>query len=150
MEKTSINTTEFRSLCPVATGLDILGDKWTLLILRDMIWGHKSLFSEFKESPEHMPSKMLSNRLKKLEALGFISQKAGVTNKKSVYYLMEEKGIDTFPIMIEMAIFTSKHFFDYLGHTYTKEARSVMIKNRKEYISDLVKQYKNFKKKLVL
>ena len=150
MGKTSINTTEFRSLCPVATGLDIIGDKWTLLILRDMIWGHKSLFSEFKESPEHMPSKMLSNRLKKLEALGFISQKAGVTNKKSVYYLMEEKGIDTFPIMIEMAIFTSKHFFDYLGHTYTKEARSVMIKNRKEYISDLVKQYKNFKKILVL
>ena len=144
------NTAEFRSLCPVATGLDIIGDKWTLLILRDMIWGHKSLFSEFKESPEHMPSKMLSNRLKKLEALGFISQKAGVTNKKSVYYLMEEKGIDTFPIMIEMAIFTSKHFFDYLGHTYTKEARSVMIKNRKEYIADLVKQYKNFKKKLVL
>ena len=143
-------TAEFRSLCPVATGLDIIGDKWTLLILRDMIWGHKSLFSEFKESPEHMPSKMLSNRLKKLEALGFISQKAGVTNKKSVYYLMEEKGIDTFPIMIEMAIFTSKHFFDYLGHTYTKEARSVVIKNRKEYISDLVKQYKNFKKKLVL
>jgi DNA-binding HxlR family transcriptional regulator len=143
-------TAEFRSLCPVATGLDIIGDKWTLLILRDMIWGHKSLFSEFKESPEHMPSKMLSNRLKKLEALGFISQKAGVTNKKSVYYLMEEKGIDTFPIMIEMAIFTSKHFFDYLGHTYTKEARSVMIKNRKEYIADLVKQYKNFKKKLVL
>ena len=143
-------TAEFRSLCPVATGLDIIGDKWTLLILRDMIWGHKSLFSEFKESPEHMPSKMLSNRLKKLEALGFISQKAGVTNKKSVYYLMEEKGIDTFPIMIEMAIFTSKHFFDYLGQTYTKEARSVMIKNKKEYIGDLVKQYKSFKKKLVL
>ena len=151
MEKLTNHTTvEFRSLCPVATGLDIIGDKWTLLILRDMIWGHKSLFSEFKESPEHMPSKMLSNRLKKLEALGFISQKAGVTNKKSVYYLMEEKGIDSFPIMIEMAIFTSKHFFDYLGHTYTKEARSVMIKNKKEYIGDLVKQYKSFKKKLVL
>ena len=150
MIKTSINTAEFRSLCPVATGLDIFGDKWTLLILRDMIWGHKCLFSEFKESPEHMPSKMLSNRLKKLEELGFISKKVGLTNKKSVYYLMEDKGMDAFPIMIEMAIFTSKHFFDYLGHTYTKEARSVMIKNRKEYIADLVKQYKNFKKKLVL
>lgn len=82
MKKTTINTTEFRSLCPVATGLDILGDKWTLLILRDMIWGHKSLFNEFKESPENMPSKMLSNRLKKLEAFGFISKKAGITNKK--------------------------------------------------------------------
>ena len=150
MAKSTINKTEFRSLCPVATGLDILGDKWTLLILRDMIWGHKCLFSEFKESPEHMPSKMLSNRLKKLEELGFISKKEGIANKKSVYYLMEEKGIDAFPIMIEMAIFTSKHYIDYLGSTYTKEARGVMIKNKKEYIADLVKQYKRFKKGLVI
>lgn len=150
MAKSTINSTEFRSLCPVATGLDILGDKWTLLILRDMIWGHKCLFSEFKESPEHMPSKMLSNRLKKLEELGFISKKEGIANKKSVYYLMEEKGIDAFPIMIEMAIFTSKHYIDYLGSTYTKEARGVMITNKKEYIADLVKQYKRFKKGLVI
>jgi DNA-binding HxlR family transcriptional regulator len=150
MVKTSINTSEFRSLCPVATGLDILGDNWTLLILRDMIWGHKCLFSEFKESPEHMPSKMLSNRLKKLEKLGFISKKVGLANKKSVYYLMEDKGMDAFPIMIEMAIFTSKHFLDYLGSTYTKEARGVMIKNKKEYIADMVKQYKRFKKSLVI
>jgi DNA-binding HxlR family transcriptional regulator len=150
MAKSTNNTTVFRSLCPVATGLDILGDKWTLLILRDMIWGHKCLFSEFKESPEHMPSKMLSNRLKKLEELGFISKKEGIANKKSVYYLMEEKGIDAFPIMIEMAIFTSKHYIDYLGSTYTKEARGVMIKNKKEYIADLVKQYKRFKNSLVI
>ena len=93
-----------------------------------------------------MPSKMLSNRLKKLEALGFISKKVGLANKKSIYYLMEEKGIDAFPIMIEMAIFTSKHFIDYLGTTYTKEPRGVMIKNKKEYIAEMVKQYKRFKK----
>jgi hypothetical protein len=84
-----------------------------------------------------------------LQTFLFISKNAGVTYKKSIYYLMEEKGIDAFPIMIEMAIFTSKHFFDYLGHTYTKEARSVMIKNKKEYIGDLVKQYKSFKKSMV-
>ena len=151
MEKlTNHNTAEFRSLCPVATGLDIIGDKWTLLILRDMIWGHKSLFSEFKESPEHMPSKMLSNRLKKLEELEFISKKVGVTNKKSIYYLIEDKGMDAFPIMIEMAIFTSKHFYDHLGNTYTKESRGIMITKKKEYIADLVKKYKKFKKNLVL
>jgi hypothetical protein len=63
---------------------------------------------------------------------------------------MEEKGIDAFPIMIEMAIFTSKHYIDYLGSTYTKEARGVMITNKKEYIADLVKQYKRFKKRLVI
>ncbi len=141
---------EFRSLCPVATGLDILGDKWTLLILRDMIWGHKSQFIEFKESPEKMPSKMLSNRLKKLETLEFISKYEGVTNKKNIYYVLEDKGMDAFPIMIEMAIFTSKHFYDYLGNTYTKEARSTMIKNKKEYMSELIKRYKVFKRKMVL
>ena len=120
---------EFRSICPVATGLDIFGDKWTLLILRDMIWGHKSLFSEFKESPEQMPSKMLSNRLKKLEELGYISKNESITNKKNSYYLLEKKGMDTFPIMIEMAIFTSRHYFEHLGVTYTKEARGIMINN---------------------
>ena len=108
---------EFRSLCPVATSLDIIGDKWTLLILRDMIWGHKTMFHEFKESPEKMPSKMLSNRLKKLESIGFISKQKGKINKKSIYYLLEKRGFDTFPIMIEMAIFTTKHFFDHLGTT---------------------------------
>jgi DNA-binding HxlR family transcriptional regulator len=150
MEISTNNTVDFRSLCPVATGLDILGDKWTLLILRDMIWGHKTLFSEFKESPEHMPSKMLSNRLKKLEELAFISKKGGVANKKSVYYFLEDKGMDAFPIMIEMAIFTSKHFYDYLGNTYTKESRGIMIKNKKEYIADLMKQYKSFKKNIII
>ncbi len=151
MEISTNNTTvDFRSLCPVATGLDILGDKWTLLILRDMIWGHKTLFSEFKESPEHMPSKMLSNRLKKLEELAFISKKGGVANKKSVYYFLEDKGMDAFPIMIEMAIFTSKHFYDYLGNTYTKESRGIMIKNKKEYIANLIKQYKSFKKNIII
>jgi hypothetical protein len=63
---------------------------------------------------------------------------------------MEEKGIDAFPIMIEMAIFTSKHFFDYLGTTYTKESRGVMIKDKRAYIADMVKQYKRFKKDIVL
>ena len=57
------NPVEFRSICPVATSLDLIGDKWTLLILRDMIWGHKSLFNEFQQSPESIPSKMLANIL---------------------------------------------------------------------------------------
>ena len=75
------NTVQFRSLCPVATGLDVFGDKWTLLILRDMLFLHKSTFNEFKAAPELMPSKMLSNRLKKLESLGFLSRKKGEINK---------------------------------------------------------------------
>ena len=141
---------QFRSICPVATSLDIIGDKWTLLILRDMIWGHKSLFNEFQTSPESMPSKMLANRLKKLEELGFVSKTKGNLNKKSVYYLLEKRGLDTFPIMVEMAIFSTKHFFDHLGTTYTKEARTTMKKDRQGYISALVTNYNDFKSNLVI
>ena len=144
------NSIEFRSICPVATSLDIIGDKWTLLILRDMIWGHKSLFNEFQQSIESMPSKMLANRLKKLEELGFVSKTKGNLNKKSIYYLLEKRGLDTFPMMVEMAVFSSKHFLDHLGTTFTKEARSIMRTDRDGYISELVTNYKKFKRNLVI
>ena len=145
-----LNSVSFRSICPVATSLDIIGDKWTLLILRDMIWGHKSLFNEFQTSPESMPSKMLANRLKKLEELGFVSKTKGNLNKKSVYYLLEKRGLDTFPMMVEMAVFSSKHFIDHLGATFTKEARSIMKTDREGYISELVINYRKFKRNLVI
>lgn len=135
---------EFRSFCPVATSLDLLGDKWTLLILRDMIWAHKTMFKEFRESIEQMPSKMLSNRLKKLEDLGFISKNKGQKNKKNIYYLLEPRGIDVFPIMIELSIFSTKHFFDHLGATQIEDVRTKVLKDKVGYTEELILNYKNF------
>ena len=141
---------QFRSLCPVATGLDVLGDKWTLLILRDMLFLHKSTFNEFKAAPELMPSKMLSNRLKKLESLGFLSRKKGEINKKNVHYLLEEKGIETFPIMVEIALFTTDFFYDHLGDTYTEVVKTRMKNDKENYIKEMIDSYKEFKDNLVL
>jgi DNA-binding HxlR family transcriptional regulator len=140
----------FRSLCPVATGLDVLGDKWTLLVIRDMMFLHKSTFNEFKAAPELMPSKMLSNRLKKLEALGFISRKQGEKNKKTVYYLLEDKGMETFPIMVEIALFTTDFYYDHLGDTYTEIVKTRMKHDRENYIADMMHSYRNFKENLVI
>ena len=148
MEKGVEKSTDFRSICPVATSLDLLGDKWTLLILRDMIFSHKSMFNEFKESLEKMPSKMLSNRLKKLEGLGFISKNKGIKNKKNIYYFVEPKGLDAFPILVEMAIFSTKHFFDHLGTTYTKDARTRMVNDKTAYTKEVLKNYKKFVKNI--
>jgi DNA-binding HxlR family transcriptional regulator len=148
MSKVTQNNIEFRSLCPVATGLDIIGDKWTLLILRDMIWGHKTMFNEFKTSPELMPSKMLSNRLKKLEELGYISKNKGTINKKNIYYFLEPKGMETLPMMVEMAMFTTKYYFHHLGNTYTKDVKTKMAKNKAAYITEMNKSYKTFVKTL--
>jgi DNA-binding HxlR family transcriptional regulator len=140
----------FRSLCPVATGLDVLGDKWTLLVLRDMLFGHKSTFNEFKTSPELMPSKMLSNRLKKLEVLGFLSRTKGKINKKNVHYLLEDKGVETFPIMVEMAIFTTDFYYDHLGDTYTGIVKTRMKNDKENYIKEMMDGYRKFKETLVL
>lgn len=148
MGKVHQDNTEFRSICPVATSLDLLGDKWTLLILRDMIWGHKTMFKEFKASIEHVPSKMLANRLKKLDGLGFITKNKGEKNKKNIYYLLESKGIDAFPIMIEMALFSTKHFYDHLGTTYTKDVRTKMVKDKIGYTKEMILNYKNFVRNL--
>ena len=140
----------FRSLCPVATSLDVIGDKWTLLVLRDMLFFHKTTFNEFKAAPESMPSKMLSNRLKKLEALGFLSRKKGETNKKNVHYILEDKGIETFPIMVEMAIFTTDFYYDHLGDTYTGIVKTRMKNDKEKYIKEMMDGYRQFKEALVL
>jgi DNA-binding HxlR family transcriptional regulator len=141
---------QFRSLCPVATGLDVFGDKWTLLILRDMLFLHKSTFNEFKAAPELMPSKMLSNRLKKLESLGYLSRKKGEANKKNVHYLLEEKGMETFPIMVEIALFTTDFYYDHLGDTYTEVVKTRMKNDKDNYINEMIESYKSFKESLVI
>jgi DNA-binding HxlR family transcriptional regulator len=135
----------FRSICPVATGLDVLGDKWTLLVLRDMLFFHKTTFNEFKAALELMPSKMLSNRLKKLEALGFLSRKKGEVNKKNVHYVLEDKGIETFPIMVEMAIFTTDFYYDHLGDTYTGVVKTRMKNDKEIYTKEMMDGYRKFK-----
>jgi DNA-binding HxlR family transcriptional regulator len=144
------NKVKFRSLCPIATGLDVIGDKWTLLILRDMIFFHKSTFNEFKAAPELMPSKMLSNRLKKLESMGFLSRKKGEQNKKKVHYILEDKGIETFPIMVEIMIFTTDFFYDHLGDTYTKGVKTKVKNDKENYINGMIGRYKEFKENHVL
>jgi DNA-binding HxlR family transcriptional regulator len=144
------NKVKFRSLCPIATGLDVIGDKWTLLILRDMIFFHKSTFNEFKAAPELMPSKMLSNRLKKLESMGFLSRKKGEQNKKKVHYILEDKGIETFPIMVEIMIFATDFFYDHLGDTYTKGVKTKVKNDKENYINEMIGRYKEFKVNHVL
>ncbi|MDP1614648.1 MAG: helix-turn-helix domain-containing protein [Methylococcales bacterium] len=82
-----------RSCCPIACALDHLGDKWTLLIIRDLLLGKKR-YQEFLESPEQIATNILANRLKKLEAAGLLTQQ--VYQKKPIRYeyVLTAKGED--------------------------------------------------------
>lgn len=98
-----------RSSCPQNLILEVIGDKWTLLIVRDMMLNDKRYFREFLESEEKIASNILSNRLKSLEQEGIIYQESDPNHKQKIRYSLTEKGIDLFPILTENARWSLKH-----------------------------------------
>jgi DNA-binding HxlR family transcriptional regulator len=91
-----------RSVCPVANVLDLFGDKWTLLVIRDLILG-KTRYSEFAQSPEGIPTNILANRLKGLEQAGVVERKAYSEKPLRYEYELTQKGRDLTPILDAMA-----------------------------------------------
>jgi len=95
---------EFRSDCPISSTLDIIGDKWSLLIIRDLLIKHKKTFKEISDSDEKIAPSILSARLKLLEFYKLISKTKTPENKKENIYLLTEKGIRLTPIVIEFSL----------------------------------------------
>jgi DNA-binding HxlR family transcriptional regulator len=90
-----------RSRCPVACTLDVLGDRWSLLVVRDVMRG-KRRYAEFLESPEGIPTNILAARLKSLAAKGVITSRRYSDHPPRVEYLLTPKGEDLRPIMRAM------------------------------------------------
>jgi len=95
---------EFRSGCPISSALDVVGDKWSLLIIRDMLVKHKKTFKEISDSDEKIAPSILSARLKLLESYKLIFKTKVPDNKKENIYLLTEKGIRLTPIIIEFSL----------------------------------------------
>lgn len=99
----------FRSNCPIACTLDIVGDKWSLLIVRDMLVQRKKTFKDFSASPEGIAPGILSSRLKWLEENELITKHKLPDNQKENIYLLTEKGIELAPIMTEIILWSDKN-----------------------------------------
>ncbi len=100
---------KFRSGCPIATTLDIVGDKWSLLIVRDMLLQGKNTFKDFSISPEGIAPGILSSRLKWLEENALITKQKLPDNQKENIYLLTEKGIELAPIITEIILWSDKN-----------------------------------------
>lgn len=99
-----------RSECPVATALDVLGDKWTLLVIRDLLDGRRR-YSEFERSPEGIPTNILSDRLKKLTAAGLVeARQRGTTSRFD--YVPTAAAIALRPTLLALAAWGNEHFAD--------------------------------------
>tara|TARA_B110000967_G_scaffold95019_1_gene97629 strand:- start:927 stop:1247 length:321 start_codon:yes stop_codon:yes gene_type:complete len=90
-----------KSKCPLVNVLDIVGDKWSLVIIRDLFL-RKKTFTDFMKSPEKIASNILSNRLEKMNKLGLLEAVKLPEDQKSKIYYLTEKGVDMFPVIFEM------------------------------------------------
>lgn len=88
--------------CLVANGLNLFGDRWTLLVLRDLILHGKTRFSEFVEAEEGIATNILSDRLRRLEAEGIVTRSKDPSNGKSYVYRLTEDGIALAPVLFEI------------------------------------------------
>lgn len=100
---------EYKSYCPQYLALDVFGDKWTLLIIRDMMIGGKKYFREFLQSKEGIATNILTSRLKSLEEEGIIQKRNDPDHKQKIKYLLTQKGIDLFPILMENVKWSLKY-----------------------------------------
>ena len=98
-----------RSGCPVSISLEIFGDRWSLLIIRDLMVRGFRTFREFQESGEGIATNILAERLRKLEASGIITSEKGDTDKRKVNYRLTEKGVDLAPVLLELLIWGARH-----------------------------------------
>ena len=98
-----------RSTCPISTALDVLGDKWTLLILRDIVFAGKSTYGQFLQSAEKIATNVLADRLAVLESHGILTKAVAADKKSKFTYRLTEKGIDTVPIIIALIVWGTKH-----------------------------------------
>ncbi len=104
---------EFRSGCPISSALDIVGDKWTLLIIRDMLVKHKKTFKAISDSDEKIAPSILAARLRMLELYKLIFKTKRIENKKENIYLLTEKGMGLTPIIIEFSLWGNSNLQEF-------------------------------------
>jgi DNA-binding HxlR family transcriptional regulator len=115
-----------RSDCPVSCSLDVWGDKWSLLIIRDLLSAKECTYGDFLKSPEHIATNILASRLQVLEENRIIVKMDHPESKAKVLYKLTPKGIDLLPIIIEINLWAEKYF------TITKAQKEILKEVKKD------------------
>src|SRR5882762_3168626 len=102
-------TTERRSDCPISSALDIFGDRWSLLVIRDLLFKGKVRYGEFLDSEEHVSTNILADRLRTLQAHGLIDKQVDPDHGSKFIYSLTQKGRDLAPMLVEMILWSAEH-----------------------------------------
>lgn len=122
-----------RSDCPIGCSLDVWGDKWTLLIIRDLMDVNGRTYGDFLKSPEGIATNILASRLQALEENQLVVKLEHPDSKAKVLYKLTQKGIDLLPIMIEINLWAEKYFI-------IPEERKAMLEEVKKDKAGFIKK----------
>ena len=132
------NADQRRSGCPISCSLDLLGDKWSLLIVRDMVFRRKRYFKEFLSSDEGIATNILTDRLNRLEVTGIISKQPDPENGRQIVYTLTEKGVALIPVLVELVCWGSI----YDGAPDVDPAVRRIQQDKQRFIRKLTKGYR--------
>ncbi len=99
-----------RSDCPINYALETFGDKWTLLIIRDLMFKEKTYYGDFLSSNEKMSTNILADRLKRLEERDLVTKTVDENNRAKSIYALTEKGKDLLPMLMEITLWSGKYY----------------------------------------
>ena len=131
-------TPKRRSGCPVSVSLDLFGDRWSLLIIRDLMVRGLRTFKEFQQSGEGIATNILADRLRKLEAAGIVTAELEKTDGRRVNYRLTGKGIDLAPVLLDLLIWGGRH--EKTGASGALVAK--MEKNRDEILAEARRRWR--------
>tara|TARA_Y200000002_G_C22543195_1_gene604939 strand:+ start:176 stop:658 length:483 start_codon:yes stop_codon:yes gene_type:complete len=129
-----------RSNCPLTSALDIIGDKWSLIIIRDIFLGKKT-FTEFMKSSEKIATNILANRLELLTSNGLIKVTKLPNDRKTKLYYLTDQGIDMYPIIYEMMQWSDRNLNKKFGPVGTELLKSSDGQPPKKVISKMTLSY---------
>jgi len=133
---------DFRCNCPFTSSLDILGDKWILVIVKQMLIEGKETFKDFTESEEAIATNILSSRLKMLEEIGIVVKTMRPNNKKTKLYLLTEKGLALTPILVELARWSDGNLRDIHPSIVNGEGMEMLRKDKQAFAKSLENRYR--------
>lgn len=137
-----MNTVKKRSDCPISCSLDVFGDKWSLLIIRDLMFFNKSTYGDFLKSDEGIATNILASRLQALEENELIVKLEHPESKAKNLYQLTVKAIELLPIIVEIHLWAEKYF------TIPSELKAILKEAKKDKAEFIKTTTRNLKKQI--
>lgn len=132
----------FRCDCPITSAIDVLGDRWMLVIVKQMLLQQKETFKDFTDSDEGIASNILTSKLGKLTALDLISKSQLPNDHKSVYYHLSDAGLSLAPVIVELALWSDSHLRTEHPTMNRSEELNAMKRDKQKFVDSLVQNYR--------